>query len=484
MKKCIKRISLALYVLILSIQSFSQSTFKVTLVNPNADELVNDVTELQDGSFILGCVQLNPTPYKLHLVKLSNSGVPIRDTIYNFENQYSGTFSILQSSPNRFLIAGYTRNENNLWEIWLFHTDSLLNKIDEKIIHLDTNTLYSFVAEIDMQGAILIDGVLNTPHSKIYSFIYKLSSTFDSIQCKIFTDHQVGFQPSLLEKNNGNGYYFFLIGYHGMVSDYNEAILDLDKSFNIINISGVPLLVDGYPNSKWIDSNTIILTGRKDSLNKASMEGLIFDTTFNLRHSICIGDGDTLEWQGLRSNLDLINKDTIYIGGTHNFCPNSEFCVTNSWYSLSNLDPNLHLRWEKFYGGNANYTLYGLKATRDGGCLLYGTYYDSTMNFERDVCVIKVNKDGLINGINDDTHQFIHDFIVYPNPGSDHLVIESGKPGLGAQFKMYTLDGKFVAQTPVLTTRTIVNTSSLHSGVYIWQIESKDKVIESGKWIK
>jgi hypothetical protein len=142
------------------------------------------------------------------------------------------------------------------------------------------------------------------------------------------------------------------------------------------------------------------------------------------------------------------------------------------------------MRWEKFYGGHADYTLYGLKATKDGGCLLYGTVYDTTMNYKRDVCVIKVDKNGLINGLNDNNRRLVHDVIVYPNPGTDHLIIESGPQVSGSQFILNTIDGKRIILQTLKDQKTILDTHFLQPGTYIWQIEYQGKIIEAGKWIK
>lgn len=487
MKKLVLCSAVMIVFLITALLTDAQTTFKITLTNLLTDEVVDDALELNDGSFIFACVQYNPYPnIKGHLFKLSKSGKLIGDTIYTYQNQNSGTFSILQTSSNKYLFASYALDESNHFVIWLFQTDSTFKKIDEKIIPLDTNSLVTLACEIQESGNILINGILMTPSHKRYAFIYELTPTYDSLQCKIFTDKEEWFQPSLLRKNNNEGYYFFLIGYLGPTSGFNEAILNLDNSFSILSISGVPLGVWGSPNSRWINTKNFILTGRKDNNSEfdRGIEGLILDTNFNLYHNLFIGTHDTIEWQALWRNLDFNNPDSIYIGGTHNMCE-WEYCNTVSWYSLSSTDSVLNLRWQKFYGDSADYTLYGLKATKDGGCILYGTVYDSaTMTNERDVCVIKVDKNGLISGINDINNRLVHDVIVYPNPGSDYLTIECGPQVSGSQFILYNTEGKPILQQFLKNRKTILDTHLVQPGNYIWQLEYQGKTIETGKWIK
>jgi hypothetical protein len=466
--------------------SFCQNTFKFTIKDPLTDEFVNDAIELADGSFILACNQSHPLPSRVHLLRLSQSGNQLGSTEFYYQGQSSGFINILQINPNQFLFAGYTLNDNKN-KIWIYEADSLFNEINSKVFSLDTCSLFSLNVLSDESGNIIFHGVLKDPGQMPYAFIYQVSPTLDSLQFKMFTDHPVMFQPSLLRKVDNSGYYFFLTGYRSISSDYNEAILDLDNSFSINHISGVPQQLTEYPNSKWINKKNFILTGRKDFDSNENDRGigvLVIDTNYSLNHELYIGDHDTVEWPGMRKNLDYYDTNSIFVGGTHNFCQ-WEYCEINCWFSLSNMDSLLHLRWQKFYGGNANYTLWGLRATKDDGCLLYGTLYDSaTQVNERDIYVIKVDQNGLVGGIDNKTNPTVHDAIVFPNPGSGYLIIESGPQISGAEFRMISIDGKQIIVKTLNERKTTLETQFLPSGTYVWQILFNNKVIETGKWIK
>ena len=483
-------ITIPLFIILLFYCSNSvicQNTFKFRITDPSTDEVVNDAFELSDGSFILACNPLQDfSSYYVHLVRLSKSGNQIASASFSNQNQSSGFISIHQMNPNKFLFEGFVIINNNA-KIWLYETDSLFNELTSKTVSLDTLSLASLNLITDESGNILCQGILRTPAQMRYAFIYKFSPSLDSLQFKLFTDYPVMFQPSLLKKINNTGYYFFLTGYHNISANYNEAILDLDRSFSIINISGVPQEVTEAPNSKWINKKTFLITGRLDDIVQPQNRGieiLSLDTNIAIKHDLYIGDHDTIEWPGMRKNLDYLDTNSIFVGGTHHFCQ-WEICNTICWFSLTNMDSTLNTRWQKFYGGNADYTLYGLTATQDGGCLLYGTIYDSaTMYNERDVYVIKVDKDGLV-GIDDNkTNQFVHDAIVYPNPGTDHLIIESGPQISGALFQMNSIEGKQVIIEPLNERKLTLSTQSLQTGTYVWQIISNGKAIETGKWVK
>ena len=78
----------------------------------------------------------------------------------------------------------------------------------------------------------------------------------------------------------------------------------------------------------------------------------------------------------------------------------------------------------------------------------------------------------------------VHDVIIYPNPGSDRLIIESGPQVSGSQFILHNLEGKPILQQFLKNQKTILDTHFLQPGTYIWQVEYQDTIIETGKWIK
>jgi hypothetical protein len=485
MKK-LKNITTLLFLFFWTANSmFSQNTFKFRITDPTTDETVNDAVELPDGSFIMNCYnQVGWSGYfQNHLVRISASGKQIGSKEFYNQGQSSGLISLVQINQNKFLFAGFSFDIK--YKIWFYETDSLLNEISSKVVSLDTNSLSVDHLLIDESSNIVCYGILTVPSELPYAFIYKFSPDLDSIQLKVFTDRSVLFPPSLLRKPDYSGYYFFLTGYHS--TPYScEALVNLDNSFKIKSISDIPKDVCEYTNTHWINNMTFILTARKDTLqeNDRGLGVMVMDTNSRLKHNQYIGDHDTIDWPGMRKDLDFIDPDNIFVGSTHNACQ-FEICDKKSWYCLTNLDSLLNIKWQKFYGGTADFTLYGILATSDKGCLLYGTIYDSATQIdERDVYVIKVDQNGLVGIDEKNTSKLVHDAIVYPNPGSDYLNIESGPQISGAQFMMVTLDGKQVISKSLNQRIIKIDAELLSSGTYLWEIIFQGRIIESGKWVK
>jgi len=463
-----------------------QNSFEFTIKDALTDQIVGDAIELSDGSFIILAHEIDPpNQSKAHLMRLSKSGALLQSKTLTYQGQSSGFKFIVQTAPNRFVLSGYTKNSEKTC-LWLYEMDSLFIEVKSKLMPLNS---YSYLNPGDLtlhDGKILCSGNVNTDGMiHIYRFIYKISPAFDSLNLRIFTESTSMLEFDLLVKNNDQGYY-------GIMPDFNPSadahIVELDTAFAIKNFYGIPNYVSRFPEARWLNNSTFIFAARKE-FHQDSLERItgvmIMDTLANLKYEHYIGDPDTSNWPGLYSSLDFTDKNGIYVGGTHNFHQESEFYPENIWFSLTQMDSVLNVHWQHFYGGDANYTLYGIRATRDKGCLMFGSRYDfQSTTQERDIYVIKVDQNGLITGTGDQPSQNFHQAIVFPNPGSDHLIVQSGPQLLGAICILRDMNGKMVLNNLLTETKISLDTHELTPGTYIWQIIQNNKLIENGKWIK
>ena len=152
---------------------------------------------------------------------------------------------------------------------------------------------------------------------------------------------------------------------------------------------------------------------------------------------------------------------------------------------LSNYDSLLNCRWTYFYGSDtACYTMSTMDATSDGGCIIAGMFYTPERPEKMlDVVVIKVDSMGLITGP-DKIKDLVKNAVLFPNPGSDYLMVQSGPQIAGAKFTLYNTPGYAVLTTKLESTYQQIDTRSLTSGLYLWQIVYRDKIVDQGKWIK
>lgn len=479
----IKISTIIIFISIITFKSvcYSQHTFEFTIKDTVTDQVVNDALELSDGSFILLCQEVYPIENaKPHLVRISSSGKLLLTKTLEIPGSPSGLTKIIQTGPNLFAMCG-TISTN----LWLYETDSLFTEVRNKIMPIGNYQIFSTSCLMFSDEYLFCSGTVTSQNQLPFAFIYKISTSFDSIQLKVFTEHTSLSPVDLVVKYGNTGYNFFMTGFG---QPKLEVMIDLDKSLSIHNIYGVSNDVFNYSEAKRINASNMVFCGEYNPTLNPSVKGigvLLLDSIANIKHEYHIVVPDMVEWPGLRSRVDFIFPNLIYIGGTHNFCHSSEFCSEPCWFSLNQFDTTLHSNWQYYYGENANYTQYGIKATKDKGCLLFGSRYDfHGSTYERDIYVFKVDPNGRILGIDNIQNPKVHTAILFPNPGKDFLTVEIGPQITGAKLIMTDLNGHRFLNKTLNDSHNTINTQAFSSGTYPWQIIFNNKVIETGKWIK
>lgn len=194
---------------------------------------------------------------------------------------------------------------------------------------------------------------------------------------------------------------------------------------------------------------------------------------------------DTIDFCG---GLDYSSNGTLCYGGVHNalvdmFHPGFE--LVDKWLVAKSMNYNAQTEnWFFRYGGDANYSMYGLYLTPENECIVYATRFDWRHNDrrERDILIMKIDSTGLLVGQNSDIEK-VQWLKVYPNPGSHELTVDA--VNLNGSFKLYNSTGEMVLEHDVIGWQTTINTDQLQKGVYIYVLEDKTKGKQAvGKWIK
>jgi len=262
-------------------------------------------------------------------------------------------------------------------------------------------------------------------------------------------------------------------------------IMTLDSVFNIVGIDSIPNRVFNCMTVKKNNDSSYFLTGNKSDNGSKNYAIMALNENNDCNKISIIGNNDTIDFAGMVQSMDFIYPDKIFVGGTSNFSLGGVFSQQNSWYALSNFDSALNLNWTRYYGGDAYYQLQSVVATQDGGAMLDGTKYDyPTQSYQLDIYLVKVNEDGVLTNNDHILQPPVHDAIVYPNPGSGYLIIESGSQISGAEFRMTSTDGKQVLAKTLYERKTTMDTQFLPPGIYVWQILFNQRIIEAGKRIK
>ena len=381
----------------------SQTTFNVTLKDTVFDHQVMDAVELPSGNIILvDAKSIFPILQCSRVLKINTAGIVIaqRDILDNGDT--SVLLSINLNSENKLILSGGVGHlgSSQLWsQLWICVMDTDLNVISNHSYSFRGYNLYMSKVTIAKNADIVCYGTVEdtTSYNTPFFFLYRLSPNLDSLNLKIFNEHWA-FGLDLLERNDNYGFYLVVLGYR-VGLDNPGKIISLDNLFNIRQIVLMPVIMN-LNSIKYTDNRHLVVTGEYNYTypytDKRDIGVLSYDTMFNVIHSETFGKKDTEDFPGLIKNLSLTNIHSIFIGGTSNMYY-YEFYPQDSWYVLNNVDSTLELNWQKYYGGDGYYSLYGVLATKDGGCFMYGTVWDyhHTQQYIRYLSLIKVSKEGM-----------------------------------------------------------------------------------------
>lgn len=218
------------------------------------------------------------------------------------------------------------------------------------------------------------------------------------------------------------------------------------------------------------------------SPNESFLGIKILDTSYQVIHSNFLTAPDTTTYAAWSDCLDINAQGEICVAGSFDnalgfFTPYYDLVY------LAKLDSELNLLSERYIGRDAEYSVFGMAATSDGGIAVGGYQYDYLVNEENegDPFIIKTNA-GLWLDIPQPTDFDIYRALVYPNPGSREINVRTTIKHV--VFELYNLSGILVLESPLNQINTSINSTTIESGAYLWVIQKQGSIVERGKWMK
>jgi len=468
----------------------AQFTFECT-ISDQKDQCVTSIIETNEYYLIVTYVDRNSvyeqTP---NLFKIDKQGNIVLSTMLKPEYHAFIIYEIFPNEDGSFTGFGFSRPfEDSLAYFTIIELSDKLSILNEFNYQTYFDMLDYINVEKFLDGYIIVGSGRNPQNFLKRVFAYRIDSSYDTLYCKIYPEEGTKYPFDIITTENGNDSKVFVSGYHQQTNTSGQIFL-LDSLLERVDLKGIPESVSLYNDAMYFDDGHYLLTGKKHISNSHPQDEqlaiMLMDTNDLMQDIEFLGASDTLDYPGFYTNLDFVDADNIYYSGTKNIVLGGYFVSTTSWFFLNKLDINLDVQWQKFYGGDAYYMLWAMIATQDGGCLMAGTRYDYlTQNNERDIFIIKVNSDGFITWLGDEPPQITaHDAIVYPNPGSSYLKVETGPQIDGAAFEMFDMTGKMAARE-ILDYRLLeINTNYLPTGTYTYRITWQKQLVGSGKWVK
>jgi hypothetical protein len=461
-----------------------QSTFTL-LISDSANDYPGDIIELSDQSFILSSEFYTSSPNQAsqRFFKINAQGIITHDSIFENPNGTGTLLKLVYINDTNIFCIGDWANLGEKDQKWVAAADSGFNIHWNKKYQINYNYAKTSAAFLNSQGRIISSATATNDISRNYLYFQEYSVTGDTLISSI---DSTAYGPIIFDMMEfpGNGLYTAAVSAYASYS--MGQIITIDSTLKIVGVDSIPNEVYWYNSLKKINDSGYYLSGNKHPNQSYDYAIMFLNENNNCKKLSVLGQNDTIDYAGITKSMDFLTSDTIFLGATSNIALFSgHYGNQDSWFVLSNFDSDLNLRWTKYYGGDAYYMLESVVATKDGGAILVGTRYDyQTQSNICGIYLVKVNGNGVLTNDDHNRPPIVHDAIVFPNPGSDYLIIESGPQISGAQFMMTTINSKQIVSKTLDTGKITVPTQFLQSGTYVWQVVFKDRIIETGKWIK
>ncbi|MBK6731168.1 MAG: T9SS type A sorting domain-containing protein [Bacteroidetes bacterium] len=470
---------LAIIISINSIHTFGQSWPLII-----GDECVDEsaaLAQYNDSTYIIIRTEDCGDQSKYYISHFNLNGEVLSDEEIIVDPQYmlKGFFSIIQDDLGNYYAYGkcedtYNFNEN---QTYVLKYNSDFEYIQSYVA--GRPDISEYVRDLYfVNNTFFLAGF---SENTIDDFLYKLNTDFEITE-ELLIDTVTGFGPSKLSMDfDGNELIMFM---------YTKKAYYIDTAAMLINSTHV--------------IEDVIAISLREVLPLPESERYVLPFLNQLGT-----EGDTytdLIIQFRDKNLSLLNEsfitiDTMGIIQAKNTLNNYE---DNIWLSYSTYREAIAIFYEEinhpigvmkfnsdgdilyegYIDGGANFVVYATLALQDGGALILTTRYDwNTPENKRDIYIFRVDADGdLILDVDDSPIQQF-DFLVYPNPVSDYLIIKSQLIQF-AFVEIYNMNGQLVNRNEKLSTELKIDLSQLSAGIYTYRIFTDKGVMQTGKFVK
>jgi len=418
-----------------------------------------------------------------------------KDTI-----SYFSTIDVL-SNGEYFITGSYSieGNYNERDRLWVVLLDSEFNLISEKtfLVRQDYIGFTAMACTIidNEENIVLATGVIEEETKEKTNFIdfafYKFDQQGDTLLSKYY--HYIYDQlPWELRQMPGSDN-MMLIEQTTNIGGNNE-LLFLDPEFNILKVNYISndIGINGDLSSDyWVTDTSFLMSGFNswymESYHEYYLATYLVDTSAVIHQELVMNRNDTTDYTAWRKSMAYANDSTIYIGGFQIYMG---FWITDpTIVELYVIDKNMNLLGYKELGGDANYELWGIIATDDDGCLLYGTRYDNPDVHQRDVHIWKVlRKDIDITTRITEITEASSKVKMYPNPVMDelniHLPFDNSQTNVVVSIS--TLEGKTIFHKKITEQGNMVSLDvrNLQNGLYVLNVIDNQTLLYSEKIIK
>ena len=422
-------------------------------------------------SYQTGLIKFNDSlEYQLYYHQKDSNYVSFRDVIVTDENNY--------------LIAGTIGTQ-----YYYDHTIYIL------LLDKDFNTIEESFYELPEQYPNPIVKMLKSPEGKIFIIITRgsvsgmvkgiieISPQAEIIDAKMY--YNMGYTILNPFPNPDGGLFLF----REFMGNAFAGITRVDTNLNFDTTFYFPESLNGITCDmgtngccKWLNDSVYIIctqgffeTPTLDLyLYKVSKQHQLLTVPFYVgnptEHDICPPN----------QSIDWVDPQNIYTVGYMSLSMSNR-----STYYVSVINQDFELLGAKVCGGDYNTWINSIIATADGGCIMVGARrdYHSGNTLSADGYIAIFHPDDIITSAQETSNPNDSDYMLFPNPGSDQLNIQTARKGV--KIEMFDQTGRMVFQQKLTDEfRNVIFTNNLPAGLYHCKLTDREEFVENIKWVK
>lgn len=403
-----------------------------------------------------------------------------------YDTAYYQIMDIVVTDDNNYLIAGTVGENIGLWvqnhTIYLLLLDENLNFITENFYELPeqyTNPFIKMLKNTDGRIYVTIDEPSNFLKGTL-----EVSANAEVLKDKMyFNMGHATLNP--FPKSNG-GFYIFR---NNPVPWAHAGITEVNTNLNYDTTYLFPMMINGIDydmghrgSCKWLNDTTYLLCSQGTS---ESPTRDIYIYKINEKHEFItepfiIGNEYEDDWVPRYQSISWINPQVIYVVGY--VLPSMNYKTT---YYVAIINEDFEVLGYKICGGDYNTIINSILTMEDGGCVMVGSQrdYHASNPVDGDGYIAIFHPDDIITSAQKTSNPDDSDYMLFPNPGSDQLNIQTARKGV--KIEMFDQTGRMVLQQKLNDEfRNQVFTNNLRAGLYHCKLTDREGFIENIKWIK
>lgn len=424
------------------------------------------------------------------ILKMSENGEDTLLRCFSLPDTVTILYTGYYTPQHTYMFFGQLKDDTNsllcdYCYLWVLETDTLLNVLSSKRYNIPSD----YKAIVGMSGYSLSPGeftLIGTYTASSFTwysddiFLAQFDNAGDTLRTSVIKNslHQSVYTTAL---NPGGQSFSAIVSGLNVNVDNVRMVVDQQMNYVIYNFIG-DLNIQPPLSMIWINDTLFLAAGEKNTppspywnihICVAGVSGIFYQDLY-------LGSNQYIDLPAFKQAVIRSADNGYYFAGMLRV---QDFQYSDTMI-FCRLDENYNITWKKYLADIENFVIQAIFLKPDGNILVASTFYDYTNpQFGRDLIFFTVDSNNVTGTESEEIHQPPHIFTISPNPGNDHLNVESALQG-NWTFRLIDLSGREVVGTLGFSKQRSIDVSSLKAGIYLCEISGPDQFKRVYKWIK